>query len=273
MSKPQAIKQDEIKSAYDTLKEVKAELERLYEKTTPKTPKEITIEGSAMNLTENRGERIARKKLEEAEAKKAAKEAIGKPVLKKKASMSGDDIYIEHTPEKEPFVLINLPEVWRNIKHFFKSPIEFTKKHWVSLTSFVLVCVIATIIAFMVTGHQDAEMASTAPKTHDTASTNLHKEVAVAKPVLPVVIDKNNKIVDKPAHKPVVTPPVSKHDTYIVKDGDTLWTIAIAVYHDPNKWISLYNDNRETLIQHDARNASDYGHWLHAGDVLVIHTE
>jgi nucleoid-associated protein YgaU len=270
------------KDPQKVLEEMKKELEVLTAITKPAvSPETFALQGIVSEIPSSRADRIAQQKLEEQTAKEEAKAQKGQPITKKKASLQGDDVYMEYVPEKEPFVLIDVPKLWRNTKDFFRSPAKFTKKHWVSMTTFVLVCIIATITAFILTGQKDQ---AEAPKTHTTntithnqsaTATNLHKDA----PVLPVVVEKG-KVVDKPVsqavqdtnlNKPVITPPTVK--SYHVQTGDTLWDIAVAVYGDGTKWTRIYADNKDMLLQHDSRNAYAPGHWVHAGDVLLVHTE
>ena len=66
------------------------------------------------------------------------------------------------------------------------------------------------------------------------------------------------------------TPAQVQVDTAVIKDGDTLWDIAVAVYGDGTQWHRIYEANKDLLMHDDARNATDGGHWIHAGQVLHV---
>lgn len=61
--------------------------------------------------------------------------------------------------------------------------------------------------------------------------------------------------------------------TYVVKSGDTLWSIAKRFYGDGSKWTGIYNANK-AAIEADAKKhgkaSSNNGHWIYVGLKLVI---
>ena len=59
---------------------------------------------------------------------------------------------------------------------------------------------------------------------------------------------------------PKVVPPAQPTE-YVVKKGDSLWKIAGKVYHNPLKWVKIYNANK-AKIKHPNK--------IFAGQVLVI---
>lgn len=76
------------------------------------------------------------------------------------------------------------------------------------------------------------------------------------------------------AQKPVSkkTDDEIKAKYYTVKSGDSLWSIAAKaeVYGNGDLWTRLWDANKVTLIQRDARNETKPGQYLYAGQVLQI---
>lgn len=64
-------------------------------------------------------------------------------------------------------------------------------------------------------------------------------------------------------------------ESYTIKSGDTLWTIAKAMYGNGSKWTIIYEANK-TIIESTAEKrrgkgkGSSNGHWIYPGTVLVI---
>ena len=65
----------------------------------------------------------------------------------------------------------------------------------------------------------------------------------------------------------------TSQQTYTVKPGDCLWTIAKMAYGDGARWKEIYNVNK-AAIEADAKNhgkaSSSNGHWIWSGLVLTI---
>ena len=69
------------------------------------------------------------------------------------------------------------------------------------------------------------------------------------------------------------TRPAEKQNTYTIKSGDTLWSIAVKFYGDGSKWRLIYEANKDIIEQtakeHGKPN-SDGGRWIYPGVTLVI---
>lgn len=65
----------------------------------------------------------------------------------------------------------------------------------------------------------------------------------------------------------------SSSETYTVKSGDCLWTIAKKFYGNGAKWKTIYDANKtvieDTAKKHGKKSSSN-GHWIWAGTQLVI---
>jgi len=81
-------------------------------------------------------------------------------------------------------------------------------------------------------------------------------------------------VVPKPPAVPAskATPAQIEEEYYVVKKGDTLWSIAgmSKFYGDPTKWTKIWEANKEMLIKRDPRNSKDPGHWIYPGQKLRI---
>ncbi len=55
-----------------------------------------------------------------------------------------------------------------------------------------------------------------------------------------------------------------------VKKGESLWSIAAAVYGKGDSWTKIWNANKDMLIKKDQRNASSPGQYIYEGQVLKI---
>ena len=61
--------------------------------------------------------------------------------------------------------------------------------------------------------------------------------------------------------------------TYTVVRGDTLWAIAKSFYGDGSQYTRIYDANKdliESTAKAHGKPNSDHGHWIWAGEVLVI---
>lgn len=72
--------------------------------------------------------------------------------------------------------------------------------------------------------------------------------------------------------------PAKQSDTYTVKSGDTLWSIAQKFYGSGSKWKAIYLANK-SIIEKTARDrwrsvgidrGSENGHWIFPGTILTI---
>lgn len=63
---------------------------------------------------------------------------------------------------------------------------------------------------------------------------------------------------------------VSYHE---VSPGDTLWEIAERYYGDGERWVDIWEENKEELIKRDERNKTDHGHWIYPGQTLKVNLE
>ena len=77
--------------------------------------------------------------------------------------------------------------------------------------------------------------------------------------------------VKQPAPEP--KRPATTSTTYVIKSGDTLWSIAKKFYGSGSKWGTIYNANKD-IIEKTAKKrgmkSSDNGHWIFSGTVLTI---
>lgn len=71
-------------------------------------------------------------------------------------------------------------------------------------------------------------------------------------------------------HPPVVQPKAAPQKTHTVKKGDTLWALARQHYGNGNQWRKIWEANKSMLIQRDARNRTQHGHWIYPGQKLII---
>ena len=65
----------------------------------------------------------------------------------------------------------------------------------------------------------------------------------------------------------------SKSQTYTVKKGDCLWSIAKAAYGSGSKWKAIYEANKaviESTAKKYGKSSSSNGHWIYPGTVLTI---
>jgi hypothetical protein len=115
------------------------------------------------------------------------------------------------------------------------------------------------------------------PKVHHTApvqesSKPVEKDKPAVDVPVPTVTDK--PVDSTPASTDDVvqpeTPAQVQVDTAVIRSGDTLWDIAVAVYGDGSQWPRIYEANKDLLMHDDARNATDAGHWIHVGQVLNV---
>lgn len=61
--------------------------------------------------------------------------------------------------------------------------------------------------------------------------------------------------------------------TYTVKKGDCLWNIARKYYGNGSQYTKIYNANKDTIeswAKKYGRKSSQNGHWIYAGEVLII---
>lgn len=59
-------------------------------------------------------------------------------------------------------------------------------------------------------------------------------------------------------------------EPYTIKDGDTLWAIAEERYGNPDRWVDIWEENRDLFIYDDQRNAVAPGRWIHPGQEIFI---
>lgn len=60
---------------------------------------------------------------------------------------------------------------------------------------------------------------------------------------------------------------------YTVVSGDTLWSIAAKKLGSGSKWTLIYNANVKTIeseAKKHGKKSSDHGHWIWAGEILII---
>lgn len=175
----------------------------------------------------------------------------------------------EQQKKNNHFILLNIPAIWHNICQF-ADHIKMAIVNHKRLASFsgIALLVLALMVISILNYQKYFAQTADAPATTTETTKETHKHVtATTKPLTPV------KVVDPETQNKVVpATPVDK-ETYTVQEGDTLWDIAQAVYGNGNDWVRLYNDNKDILMGQDRRNALQSGHWIHAGEVLIIHTE
>lgn len=75
---------------------------------------------------------------------------------------------------------------------------------------------------------------------------------------------------NKATKNPVRTSSKQKEKTHQVKQGDTLWAIARKAYGDGTEWRSIWEANKDMLIQRDPRNRKQPGHWIYPEQVLRL---
>lgn len=82
-----------------------------------------------------------------------------------------------------------------------------------------------------------------------------------------------------PGKKPTTTPNKKRPDnkekpkTYVVRDGDCLWSIAFQFYRDGTKESKIYNANKEAIeaaARRYGHSSSNNGWWIFTGTKLVI---
>jgi 5'-nucleotidase len=99
------------------------------------------------------------------------------------------------------------------------------------------------------------------------------KPAVVTKPIVGTHVPANFAGISnaKPvAKKAVSTDAPASSYSYTVKDGDTLWDIAVKVYGDGTQWTKVWDMNKDMLTKADARNATAPGHWIHTGQVVQV---
>jgi hypothetical protein len=163
----------------------------------------------------------------------------------------------EEKPAFEDAVAAFFGSIWAKIKKFGPKAL---------ITAGALMVLFAVVSMF----NMGVDKAPS-PKVHPEAS---HKATEQSKPKenspAPVVDNKPSEpsdAVSVDGHEDIVPVQV---DTAIVHDGDTLWDIAVAVYGDGNQWHRIWEANKDRLMHDDVRNATDAGHWIHAGQTLDI---
>jgi hypothetical protein len=63
---------------------------------------------------------------------------------------------------------------------------------------------------------------------------------------------------------------INKEKVHIVAKGENLWSIARRYYDDGDKWGAIWNANRKSLIDSDARNEKSPGKFIEIGTELLI---
>lgn len=72
---------------------------------------------------------------------------------------------------------------------------------------------------------------------------------------------------------PITRPAAAPSNTYTIKAGDTLWSIAQKFYGDGSKWKLIYDANKDIIektAREHGRSSSENGHWIYPGVTLVI---
>ena len=83
-----------------------------------------------------------------------------------------------------------------------------------------------------------------------------------------ITITTNNASTSQPTQRSAATV-----NTYTIKSGDSLWSIAEKLYGSGAKWQVIYNANKDIIektAKQYGKSSSQNGHWIYPGVILSI---